>query len=541
MRRLCFWIAAWLALGLSACTTLRPAPPLDTAKACADWRWIAIKKSPDAQCPEVRGWTVSPLFPQVASVQKLSDDYCAQHAEGKVPDQQVIRELNRFCVYEATDKFLEKHPFPPAASAELVRFDQDCAALSTSGSGEKTRVLKNWASYSDHLLAQAGALNEPLKIDNPYGVRLAILDTEKTSEKIPGDRPEYSWHGYTLAHIARHLVCFSDNCAAQITTQLALPIIDFNPKSKKFTKSGAGGYIGMQSDIATAITTEVKAWLSARRQGNAEQHLVLNLSLAWDGRLFGGLDEQQIAEMRAGTQGVYWALQYAAGFDALVLAAAGNQKAEPCDNFGPLLPAAWERGGPPDCREWLQNAPRPLVYAVGGVSSNSQPLVNSRFRGTPRRVAYGENAVVASFEPNKRTGIMTGSSVATTVVSSIAAVVWSYFPEKNSREIMQILDGSGEDLHRQADFWSSPDFTGSTARPTVHKLSLCNALKAACAQPTSVPCPITIQNLKCVPWPEPSPMPPPLDTTNWVPDSCQPWAYPQPESPPCLSCGPPGG
>src|SRR5215212_5265175 len=92
-----FWILSWLAIGMSACTTLQPQGlRTDTAKACTDWRWIGISR-PGARCPEIRGWTVRPLFPQLAP----AGDYCGGYE--KVPGPELIRELNRFCVYEPAD------------------------------------------------------------------------------------------------------------------------------------------------------------------------------------------------------------------------------------------------------------------------------------------------------------------------------------------------------------------------------------------------------------------------------------------------------
>src|SRR5688572_4995973 len=134
MRKHFLWLALCTGFGLSACATGRPqAPtaPLDTTKACASWRWIGISR-PGAQCPDAPGWTVRPLFPQLAPIEKEPE--CPEDGPplDDVPDPKVIRELNRFCVYEIADwkKSPKKTPFPPTASAELVRIDQDCAALS---------------------------------------------------------------------------------------------------------------------------------------------------------------------------------------------------------------------------------------------------------------------------------------------------------------------------------------------------------------------------------------------------------------------------
>ncbi|MFL6203529.1 MAG: hypothetical protein ACJ76J_30550 [Thermoanaerobaculia bacterium] len=555
MRKQLLWLALCSGLLLSACATGRPqaAAPIDTAKACASWRWIGISR-PGAQCPDVPGWTVRPMFPQLAPVegeQKCPDDKRPEDVTDStilslssqrgpvqpepesecpywpplkdVPKPEVIRELNRFCVYEIEGwrKFLKKIPLPPAANAELVRIDQDCAALSLS---ERYLDAKSWKTDPDpeKLLAYAGRPSASLRMgDDERSVRLAFLDTEPTSEVVPM-KQGHSPHGFTLAKLAQELVCSPEpdeqepyrRCAAQITTQLALPILEFNAKYPKgnVTDLVRGGFVGMQSDLAVAIRKEVQSWLDQRTE-RSQKHLILNLSLAWDGRYFGGLNGEQIADMQAGTQAVYRALQYAAGFDVLVLAAAGNQKNEPCVNFGPLLPAAWEETPPREkCCGQPEEKPVPLVYAVGGVQEDGSPLDNARPGGMPRRVAYG------------KTKVFEGSSVATAIVSSIAAAVWDDDPSLKSWEVMGLLDGvTGAELPRMADFWSSAN---TPVAPPVRRLSLCSVLQQPCS-PEAFAAPLA-GDLHQAGIPK-------LSTKG----SCQPWLLPQPDILPCPACDPP--
>lgn len=530
MRRLhLVWITACLAVGLSACSPLLAqspkTPPAETpdtarrdiAKACAEWRWIGISR-PEVRCPEVRGWTVRPLFPQLAPVRPRSGDYCAQDKSEKIPDPELIRELNRFCVYEIADpKQRSRDVRFPRAGTDLVRVDQDCAALSLS---EKYLDSKKWPSDDKEataFLAQAGKPESLIKTDQRLGVRLAFLDTQPTGVGVPthqGNSP----HGYTLARLAHELVCApgsKESCAAQITTRLALPLLAFDPKdpTRNLIAPTRGGYFGMQSHLAQAIREEVDSW----RADNPRQHLVLNLSMAWDGNLFGGLNGEQITELRAGTQAVYQALRYATSFDALVLTAAGNQKRKPCANYGPLLPAAWEEKAPQEeRRRGVQDVP--LLYAVGGLQADGKFLANARPGGMPRRAAYGETSLFA------------GSSVATAVASSIAAVVWNSFPELDSREVMQILDATVKknQLQDNADFWFRPS---SPSAPKIQRLSLCTALETACNRPGVSSCPIPIP---CRDGESKGRLTPSGFTA--AQGSCAPWLFPQPEDDPCMAC-----
>lgn len=537
------WLTLSVTLGLGACTAVpRPELPsrtIDSSKACADWRWIGISR-PGARCPEVAGWTVRPLFPQLAPA--LSEAACQYEPTDtrQVPSIEVVRELNRFCVYEIADpkKRLHELPFPPATSADLVRFDQDCAALALTDTSPAAQPRQ---PHAEAFLAQTAALEEPLDIRGQLGVRLAFLDTQPTGEGVPATAGNSS-HGYTLAHLAKELVCEPGSmarCAAQITTRLALPILEFDPEDPKgYVEDRVhGGYLGMQSDLAEAIRSEVDSWLPRRE---SQRHLVLNLSMAWDGTLFGGLDAEQVADLRAGTQAVYRALQYAKGFDVLVLAAAGNQKKEPCANVGPLLPAAWEIGGP-RAESCGRTDEGPLVYAVGGVRADGSPLANARPGGMPRRAAYGEAEHYV------------GTSVGTAVASSIAAVVWDTFPELTSRCVMQILDGAEQDpsclaavrvgdlegiLPMTADFWFGMGSSfAAHPGPPVRRLTLCTVLEQACSERPAAFCPL---RSGCS-----SPALAPASRTGVATSavatkgSCQPWLYPQPESDPCLGCPPP--
>jgi hypothetical protein len=273
-------------------------------------------------------------------------------------------------------------------------------------------------------------------------------------------------------------------------------------------------------------------WQRKLAEPQAPRHLVLNLSLAWDPRLFGGLDEEQIAELRAGTQAVYRALQYAASLDVLVLAASGNQKLCPgVPTDGPLLPAGWERDAPvADCA-----AQEPLVYAVGGVRSDGSPIPNARPQSMPRRAAYAEHAVVPTFDPERPTAMYTGTSVATAVASSIAAVVWDTLPELRAAEVMGLLDAdsTGTDLGFRADFWPGSSTAAAAAAPRVHRLSLCDALEQACSRPGVTACPL---RSSCERWKREL-----VSLAGIPPDAagegtCQPWVFPAPEEPSCPNC-----
>lgn len=542
MSRHLLWMVLVPAVALSACATLRcppppgpqsTAPPIDTTKACASWRWIGITRPGSPGCPKVQGWTEERL---VAEKRESPDPN--KYAE---LIQRATRELERFCVYtiENPKQRLQDVPFPPAVSPDLVRFDQDCALISTSASEYVDHVSA--PILQDHFLKQVGRAGVSPMFSGPPSVRLVFLDTHPTGKgtlslaKLPN-----SWHGHTLVQIARDLVdAPGSQPAAHVTTQLALPIVRFDPKRQKKTEEDPvrGGFIGTQSHLARAISEAVHDWKRAR----TEQHLVLNLSVAWDGELFDGFDEESIRDLRAGTQAVFRALQYAAGHDVLVLAAAGNRRMPcprqsplgSCPTTGLLLPAAWEEKPPQEETCGLESERRKLLYAVGGLQSNGTPLANARPGGMAQRAAYGEYPVLASY-PTQPTKVYVGSSVATAVVSSIAAAVWNSTPGSKSHDVMKILEDSGKDLGDAAVFWGvspPPD----PPVPRVRKITFCEAVKAACPAGASGYCPIQEECSSC-----PASLARPIVFTREDPpmNSCQAWVFPQPEEYPCLGCPP---
>lgn len=531
------WIAPWIAFSLGACATVQRT---ETSKACAEWRWIAVRSPQAEACPEIPGWeSPRPLFapPADAKADENRDGYEKEKVSGETSE--ALRQLERFCVYE-TGKRLRSSPLPPNENGKLVRVDQDCAAISVAGT--------EWVPFSESFLDQAGKPEDRLEIKNRGGVRLAFLDTHPTGVGAPAERPKgelFSEHGYTLAHMARNLICSppekSDECAALITTRLALPIQKFHPKSRGKTeiRPRQGGGIGTQGDLAKAIQDEVDAWQQDLEREGAPQKLVLNLSVGWDGELFGDLDQEEVANLRAGTQAVYWALRYASSFDeVLVLAAAGNA-CKTCEkkSVGPLLPAAWEEKAPME--ETRRGPQKQLVFAVGGVDAAGKTLANARENGMPRRAAYGASGVVPALVPCHSTQMYTGTSVATAVVSSIAAIVWDTLPNRDPGGIMRLIEDSGDDLtardfNVRTNFFFRASTLGPIEPPPVRRISLCPALKAACAELGAEPgCPLQPET-ECKTW-EPAA----FASVSPRLRKCHPWVHTQPPEDPCPVCEPP--
>lgn len=486
------WILGWIlalcgggaagadSVPAGAPPNLTVAPPLTREQLETSSRLIALKTEGSSTCQEQApglnqaswsGWTVKPLFQASSNI------------NGTPPGR-----LADFCIYEYQPDQLSEPASKPSPPEGLSSYEKDYVALMRAGTGldsgtELDSLL--WKLQEAHFLAQTGEARLPLTGAFPR-VRVAILDTQPTEKCLPGRKsrlgkclPEKagnSSHGYTMAYIAHRLVCNDDGrCAATVVPELAMSVVSFKDQTvvRNIQK---GGFRGTVSELAVAILGAIAHWDDDVHRGREHaDHLVLNLSLGWDGALIGGLDEKE-KDTPLAVQAVYAALEYAAWRGVLVVAAAGNSRLGPQPGSGPLLPAAWETRVSP----W-----GPLVYAAGGVQSDGRTLSNARQKGTPSRVAYAEQAVVTTpkpnnqpnNQPNNRTAIYTGTSVSAAVLSSVAAAVWNFRPDLSARELMELIDRSGDDLGRPADFFY-PENKGPA--PVVHRISLCSALVRAC-------------------------------------------------------------
>jgi hypothetical protein len=529
MKRHLQWIVACALLSLSTAFILwcwlKPPDPRQAATVSTRWIGMTRPESPDCPAPvSVSGWTVRPLFPLDGKERGL------QASVRKVG-------LDRFCVYE-----YHGHEIRPGLPQEILRrllpgAEPDRVVMSSSAGSDRLEPIA-WKPFFQRFSDQVQLPKAPLKA-GAQPVRLAFLDSQPTGDGVahaPATGKPY--HGYALTNIAGELVrgWQGERPSVQIGSQLTLPLVEFDPVLGIELKRDetSGGFRGTYVDLAQAILDEIAGW---QKSGRA-QHLVLNLSVGWDGEKFGGW-ESRTEDMPQGVQAVYEALQVAADQGVLVIAAAGNELSGPNPTTRPLLPGGWESLGP-----------KPLVYAVSGVDGQGYPLVNTRLKGEAPRVAYADHVVVPDFYlyPHQPTATLTGTSVSTAVVATTAALVWSYRPGLTSGEVMDLLAKSADALGR------APDFPPSTPG-SVRRISLCKALQQACAAGGSCNGPIA-----CDPLPLPTPLESmlspfqpdqPMNGMTLLPTLAgsessnlldQPWVGPQPGVDPCPNCavtGPP--
>ena len=535
MTRHARWIAVCAVLWLSACCTI-PHPRVDTEArraAAVDTRWIGMTRPLHRSCPvpATANWTVRPLVP----LDKLSRELQASVRKAG---------LDRFCVYDYHGQ--KPHPKLPQEVVRRLRpgAEPDRVAMATSADSLGDIA---WHPFYQRFLDQVRMpvpASPSLKASNQSSVRLAFLDSQPTGVGVakppePG-KPD---HGYALTNIAGQLVGSAqgkNSSSVQIVSRLILPVVRFDPSTGAELERDEihGGFRGTYTDLAQAILDEIAGWQPSPAGG--PQHLVLNLSVGWDSEKFGG-SEPNLTDMPVEVQAVYSALQTAADQGVLVLAAAGNELSGPSPTGKPLLPGGWESRGP-----------KPVVYAVSGVDGRDHPLVNTRSQGEAPRVAYADHVTVPDIHNIKQhTPTMTGTSIATAVVSTTAALVWSYHPELPPAGVMQLLSNSAVKLNRM------PDFSAVPSPGPVRRISLCNALCWA-RETNGELCQTQCDKAHIV-------QTPPLDEnlSMFLPDSTmdgallstvvdgwnqfpnlldQPWVGPQPGVDPCPNCavtGPP--
>jgi hypothetical protein len=591
----------WAPAGHASPQPNPPNPKMESAK--VSWRLIGIRHK-GADCPVISDWKsenwLEEVLPDPGGTNGQGYGYRQSLPESKV--RRIVAadpllhklKLDRFCTYDYLPEAGLPPGLPPKIPDGLADLQPARMALVPAGQiGDYT-----WETLADHFRAQAigtptgtASLGEwTVPFTGPQRVRLVFIDTQKDGEDVPTVSSP-SRHGFTLAHMAKQLICRDAgmSCPVTIATRLALshPRFDaYDPHNS--AASSEGGNLGLVDELAAAIVREVSQW----RASGSKEKLILNLSVGWDvelldqidGRKVPQIDARRVSQLDPSAQLVYNALHLARRNGVLVIAAAGNHRGGMQSGW-PVLPAAWELRRPTWFYFPFFHKP---VYAVGGVDWQGLPLPNARLGGMPRRVAFGDHGVAEIWGSNQPTVMYTGSSVSTAVASSIAAVVWQLRPDLKPTEVMRLINRSGNQLPGKADYYAWRNlWPFSHFAPSMKRLSLCSAAARACLQdgrPCEVVCPrlehkaanLSILSSNSLPSivplfaseaslppvcrrasdPAPRlfdalesghrevPMPFGACPLHLLPDIVsQRWVVPQPDDPPCLSCSmvpPPG-
>ncbi len=316
----------------------------------------------------------------------------------------------------------------------------------------------------------------------PAEIHTAIVDTYPSNPDTT-ELP-HSTHGPVVASIIESFLCPTGaGCTHQVRNYLGLP------RTNEGLDLSRGGQVGLQSDLARGI---YHALVADHELGS--EHLVINLSVAWEAELFGGMG---LTDMDPAARSVYDVLRTARCRGALIIAAAGNDSGLSCSGE-PMAPARWEDIPAPDsagCGQlgignaYVDGASfAPLVHAVGGLLGPNTQMSTSREEGMPRLAAASSHAVAQPREGLPDLVVRTGTSIGTAVTSAAASLVWSYDPDLSPSSVMQILYQSGQPVGSlTADFGPGGATTG------VRRVDACAAVKATIpGLPPTMPCPSTV-------------------------------------------------
>ena len=434
---------------------------IDPKSGTIPWRWIGALRKGSTTCPKIRQWEKpKPLLPMKGD--KAPGWYSALTAT----DRALISDLglDRLCVYTTKVRPIPRFVIPRGSA--LTEASPDRMAVSGSaGPAEAQTPATVDRILADEFLRQTGHVDLPFT--GQPNIRLTFLDSEPDGP-LSFTPHQGVQHGYTLGHLAHEIVCSGSVCAATIQNIRALAYGD--PTQDPLPPDQAG-YVGALSELGPKILQAIGEW----KRAHDTKHLVLNLSIGWDGEIplaegTTDLKARRTSELDISARSIYGALQVAACNNVLVIAAAGNRRGGSLhDSNWPILPAAWELHRP---SRHSRYGPK-LVYAVGGVDWQGLPLPNSRTKGLPRRVAYGDHATVDV--DGTPTAVYTGTSVSAAVVSSVASVVWDLRPELRPAQVMWLIDHSGTPTPQRV----RADFYAGRKAPRIQDISLCAAVKKA--------------------------------------------------------------
>lgn len=360
---------------------------------------------------------------------------------------------------------------PPDAAALSALF----AAATSLGQDEPVVYPLNAAaresfSYGlrNALVQQVGGFSILAPPPGSLGVRVVVIDSAPDSPH-GAIAMGTNRHGDTLAHLVEDLVCeplvctgactptqlAMRRCASQVTTMLALPW------TSGTTYSSSGGSLGTLGDLATAIARSVEDW----QNWGPQRRVIMNLSVGWEHHDDLATCSTSATSDRGPESAVKDILQFAANRGALIITAAGNDSGGPSPRAGLLCPAAYQaiaKDSEPS---------QPLLVAVSGVDYADHPLETTRPDGVASLTAPG---IGVSWIPGQPVPPqLVGSSVATAVVSAVAALVWSSKPSLSTQQVLSALYAGGVSVGGANDCPVS--LPGCSAR----RVNTCGALHAA--------------------------------------------------------------
>lgn len=480
---------------------------------CPGKYWVVKTEGP-ADCSQfsVGTWVSEALCPGSAPMPEELSKYCQISWPGvdePLPTDMDLNELKDHINSLKND------------SGTSVELEEDClvyAPQSVTNENIKTVLQAMAAKFLS--LVDAVRLDPQNPPALPMNTRLAVIDTLPTT--IDDPTKATNPHGYVVTSTIKAMTkaAETDVDVADIRPYLGLPVI-----TEEEIDETHGGHWASEGHMAKAICKAVGDWRKDLEDdfANAPKRLIINLSA---GRLPENLQANSCGDMSTSVSKslVYLTLKHAACNGALTFAAAGNASGEGPEcadgTTGLMCPAGLvaQSVSAEECAEFegegylgkLLIGPNQELYtdlypikdttfvtAVGAVDENDKPIAGTREGGLPKLVALG--AFGAGGEGDALSGPMTGTSMATSVASAAAAWIWAVNPHLSTFEVVEFLTNSGVPLPDVAV--TVPGQEGTHPR----RVSLCQALEAACEQSVELGCNIPDPCGSTLPPPDPIP------------------------------------
>lgn len=437
-------------------TTFSISDPIHWSEACPDDRWVGKGTCPAPGASFGGSWTRSKLFdPSVGFVPTALRDYCVYQwmpsAVGNAPDLGSL---------------------PQSPGTALGRDCHVVAPLSSS------YASANAATLETAFFEQVDRLNVLPQAVTPGPLTSVLVVDASTDQGVPLAGPGQSDHGRMMGAVINALACPLPGpaCHGSVASTLGLPI-EVHPVHGIRRVPAHGGFFGSFGDVAAAVHRGLA------RMGSSSNHLIVNLSIGWDG-VHGGSYHSSPSELSPPVRALHEVIEAASCSGALIFGAAGNQGGGPHSSIGPMYPAAWEDKPAPSASRcialgWSHGPPgsvstyRPLLYAVSGVDGRDLDLSNQR-EGARARLAAAAHFATITNGLGGFLGPSTGSSVGAAVASAASSIVWDLSPSLSPHDVAATLYDSGVDLGRMAEVCH-----GSTC-PNTKRLSVCRATQRAC-------------------------------------------------------------
>jgi hypothetical protein len=515
--------------------------------------------------------------PHAIALQKASASICSvtfQGVGGQWNGRPVLQKREAvYCAYTWSSSVGAPPDWPALTPTAVVAIEEDCLVTRPTmvPSPVPEPPVEVDPNVVDVLLksfrAQAGYVEK-----KPWDTaHVSVIDSAVHAFADP-DHDNYS-HGRAMGRIVADLACQDDvKCDGRVHNRLTLPHL-----TPTLLDPVNGGFFGSRGELAEAINLTVQEVIQSQARDGKPSRRIMNLSVGWD-----PADDKRYPS-QVTDDAVREALTRASCLGILTIAAAGNDSGT---STGPTYPAAWEALPAPTSTECgaypgggtklvddqtafektalaaptlttsrlaiLRPAPyRPLLYAAAGVDAVDKPLDSTRPDGRPLLAAIGDRVVTP--DPLRKpyhTLILTGTSVATAVVTGAAAAVWGMNPGLTHHQVMDIVYGSAEPLLEapsgplaHADFclgW--PTCSGRHVR----RVSVCSAVRAL---DPGIVCDTVPAYGGTLP-PDPPPPPPPVAMDGTIGPETTPgsgpappwgsspgdWVLPQPNWPHCKPC-----